>query len=57
MDQWKEHVHLEIVDATFDEKRLLEITEALTTMNERQLIPQPVSDELFNAIDVVNERR
>lgn len=57
MDQWKEHVHLEIVDATFDEQRLLEITEALTTMNEKQLIPQPVSDELFNVIDVVNERR
>lgn len=55
MDTWKEHVALEISDAFGDPDRLLVITQALLRMEEESLIPQPVSDELFNRIDSINE--
>lgn len=55
MDQWKEHVSLEISDAIGSSERLLEITQALLGMHYAELIPQPVSDELFNKIDLFNE--
>lgn len=57
MDTWKEHVKLEIIDATWDENKLLEITNALVSMDQASLIPQPISDELFDTLTVVNERR
>lgn len=55
MDAWKEHVALEISDAFGDPDRLLAITQALLRMEEESLMPQPVSDELFNQIDMLNE--
>lgn len=55
MDTWKEHVALEISDAFGDPDRLLAITQALLRMEEESLIPQPVSDELFNHIDGINQ--
>ena len=55
MDTWKQHVELEITDAMGDFDRLLEITEALLGMHHAELIPQPVSDSLFNQIDLTNE--
>jgi len=55
MDTWKQHVELEITDAMGDHDRLLEITEALLGMHHAELMPQPVSDELFNQIDLTNE--
>lgn len=55
MDSWKEHVSLEIADALGDQDRLLEITQALLGMHHAELIPQSISDELFNKIDLYNE--
>lgn len=56
-EPWKDHVILEIVEATWDESRLLTITQLLTEMDKQNLIPEPVSDDLFNTIDFINERR
>jgi hypothetical protein len=55
MDTWKEHVSLEIADAHGNPDRLLEITQAMLGMHYAELIPQQVSDELFNKIDLFNE--
>lgn len=55
MDNWQQHVELEITDAMGDHDRLLEITEALLGMHHAELMPQPVSDSLFNQIDITNE--
>jgi len=54
MDQWQQHVQLEISDALGDDDRLLEITQSLTQMNEANLIPDPVADQLFNQISIIN---
>lgn len=56
MDQWKEHVTGEILDAHHDDERLLEITRAVVTMDTAELIPEQISDELFNLIDFVNSK-
>lgn len=56
MDLWKEHVRHEIIDATGQDDRLLEITRAMAQMESADLIPEPVSDELFNLIDFVNSK-
>lgn len=55
MDTWQQHVELEISDAMGNHPRLLEITEALLGMQFAELMPQPVSDSLFNQIDLTNE--
>lgn len=55
MDNWKQHVELEISDAIGNHERLIEITEALLGMHHAELMPQPVSDSLFNQIDLTNE--
>ena len=55
MDTWKQHVELEITDAMGDHDRLLEMTEVLLGMHHAELMPQPVSDSLFNQIDITNE--
>ena len=55
MDNWQQHVELEISDAMGNHERLIEITEALLGMHHAELMPQPVSDSLFNQIDLTNE--
>lgn len=55
METWQQHVSLEIADALGDEDRLLEIVEALLGMHHASLIPDPISDSLFNQIDLTNE--
>ncbi len=55
MDKWQQHVCLEISDALGNDERLLEITQALMQMDGAELIPEPISDSLFNHITNVNE--
>ena len=55
MDTWKQHVSLEISDAYGDDDRLLEILQALLGMHHAELIPDEISDALFNQIDMTNE--
>ena len=55
MDEWKQHVTLEITDASLDVFRLLQINIALNDMKEVDLIPQPVHEELTTLIQRVNE--
>jgi len=55
MDEWKQHVTLEITDASLDVFRLLQINIALNDMKEVDLIPQPVHEELTTLIKRVNE--
>ena len=47
-------MQLEISDALGDDNRLLEIAQSLTQMNEANLIPDPVADQLFNQISIIN---
>lgn len=55
MDPWKQHVSLEISDAFGDDERLLEITQALLGMHYAELIPDEISNDLFEQIDAVNK--
>jgi hypothetical protein len=55
MDTWQQHVSLEISDALGNDDRLLQITQALKQMDSAELIPEPISDALFNHITNVNE--
>lgn len=55
MDRWQQHVSLEISDAYGDDERLLDITKALYGMHEAELIPQDISDQLFDQISINNE--
>lgn len=54
MDQWQQHVSLEISEAVGYDQRLLEIAEALMQMDTASLIPEAVSDQLFNQISIAN---
>lgn len=54
MDQWQQHVALEISDAVGNDERVLEILYALTIMNSSDLIPESIADQLFNQISIVN---
>lgn len=54
MDQWQQHVSLEISDAVGNDERVLEILYALTIMNSSDLIPESIADQLFNQISIVN---
>lgn len=54
MDQWQQHVSLEISDAVGNDQRLLEITEVLMQMDVASLMPEAVSDQLFNQISLTN---
>jgi len=54
MDQWQEHVSLEITNAYMDDDRMLEIAQALSRMESADLIPQTISDELFTRLDFFN---
>lgn len=45
---WEDHVMLEISEAYGDPVRLLEIQEALMEMQKEGLIPDDVSDRLFD---------
>lgn len=56
MDSWKEHVSLEISDAVGNDDRLLDIVNALLQMHYNELIPDDISDDLFNQIDAINSR-
>jgi hypothetical protein len=56
MDQWQQHVSLEISDTLGDDDRLLLITNALLGMEYADLIPDDISSQLFNQIQSVNER-
>lgn len=56
MDLWKEHVSLEITDATGDDARLLDIVNSLLQMHYNDLIPEGISDDLFNQLDAINSR-
>lgn len=56
MDYWKEHVSLEITDAVGDDDRMLDILNALLQMHYNELIPDDISDDLFNKIDAINSR-
>jgi len=55
MDHWKEHVKLEITDASADVFRLLQINIALNDMKEIDLIPTPIHSELTSLIQTVND--
>lgn len=55
MDDWKEHVKLEITDASTDVFRLLQINVAITDMKEIDLIPTTVHTELTTLIQAVND--
>ena len=54
MDQWQQHVSLEISEAVGDDGRLLEITEAMMSMDVANLIPDHISDQLFNQISIAH---
>jgi hypothetical protein len=54
-DDWQTHVRLEITDATFDSNRLLDITNNLVDMEEADLIPDHIADDLFSLIRIHNE--
>lgn len=55
MDDWKEHVRLEITDASTDVFRLLQIQLAISDMKEIDLIPTTVHTELTDLIQTVND--
>jgi hypothetical protein len=55
MDDWKEHVKLEITDASTDVFRLLQIQVAISDMKEVDLIPNTVHTELSTLIQTVND--
>lgn len=55
MDDWKEHVKLEITDAHLDLFRLLQIAVTLAELKEIDLIPDSVHQELSTLINTVNE--
>jgi hypothetical protein len=54
MDQWQEHVRIEINSAT-DSLRLLDIMQSLSSMEVTDLIPYDIGIDLFNLIDTKNE--
>jgi hypothetical protein len=54
MDDWKEHVKLEITDASTDVFRLLQINIAINDMKEIDLIPGPTHEELIELIQTIN---
>lgn len=56
MESWKEHVALEISDAVGDDERMLDIVNSLLQMHYNDLIPEDISDDLFNQIDAINSR-
>lgn len=55
MDDWKEHVKLEITDASTDVFRLLQINVAINDMKEIDLIPNAVHNELTTLIQTLND--
>jgi hypothetical protein len=55
MDEWKTHVHLEILDATLNKPRLLEILEHLYHLDQADLIPEDTARYLFNSIYLANK--
>ncbi len=55
MDDWKQHVKLEITDASTDVFRLLQINMAINDMKEIDLIPNTVHNELSTLIQTVND--
>jgi hypothetical protein len=55
MDDWKQHVKLEITDASTDVFRLLQINMAINDMKEIDLIPNTVHTELSTLIQTVND--
>lgn len=54
MDQWMQHVTLEIADSFGSPERLLEITQALLAMHDSELIPEDIDDQLFQMIGNYN---
>ena len=55
-DEWQTHVEFEILDATIDKERLLQISLSLGSMFELSLIPEDIALELFNSIDHANKQ-
>lgn len=55
MDEWKEHVKLEITDSSTDVFRLLQINLAINDMKEIDLIPSNTHHELSSLIQNVND--
>ncbi len=55
MDNWKEHVKLEITDASTDVFRLLQINIAINDMKEIDLIPTGTHNELTSLMQNVND--
>ena len=55
MDQWQEHVALELSEAYGNDERLLEIAYALVAMDRAQLIPDDISDYLFDRLGYYSE--
>jgi len=55
MDDWKEHVKLEITDASTDTFRLLQIQVAISDMKEIDLIPNTIHTEITTLIQTVND--
>ena len=54
MDQWQQHVSLEISEALGNDERMLEITESLVQMDSADLIPDEVADRLFLMLSISN---
>lgn len=55
-DEWQTHVEFEILDATIDKNRLMQITNSLGSMFELSLIPEDIALDLFNSIDHANKQ-
>lgn len=49
-DQWTTHVRYEIIDATEDMAKMIEIFNVLSDMERLDLIPDTIASELFNLI-------
>ena len=52
MDIWQAHVRHEISDAASDPLKLLDIMFSLTAMDSNGLIPDDISIDLFDFIDL-----
>jgi hypothetical protein len=55
-EAWVTHVRLEIMDACADKVRLYEITECLIKMENADLIPPDIADNLMNLIQNINHQ-
>lgn len=53
-DDWHQHVRTEIQKASFDKERLLDITESIIDFEEKDLVPEHISSDLFNLITLHN---